>query len=254
MFQFLLRPEVLGIGLFILMCAAVEVGALLGRRRTAPEESFTSHLLVIRGTTLALLSFLVAFSFSGAASRYIDRMDLIVKEANAIGTAYLRAMILPEPQRADLQTLLRQYSTDRVAFFRTTNVDEMRPLLVRAGEIHTKIWDTALKGIAGNTQLMLVILPSLNDVIDIHSEHLSASRRHTPTMVMAFLVAFAVFGSGLIGFGNGLNQRRHRSLDLLYCVVMAATFWMTFDLDRLRFGFIQVSPLPYVELLETMGK
>ncbi|TXL81617.1 hypothetical protein FHP25_03560 [Vineibacter terrae] len=245
-------PAVVAVGLFLITIAALEVGYLIGRRSGARDEDFTSQLSVIRGAALALLTFLIGFAFSGAGSRYIDRLDMIVKEANAIGTAYLRTMVLPEPQRSDLQETLRQYTADRIAIMQSQDQAEMDRVIARASQHHTRMWDAVLKGVAGDPQLMLVVLPPFNDLIDLHTTHLSASRRHIPMLVLGLLVAIAVLGFVLVGYGNGLKKRRYPVLNGLFCAITATAFWMTIDLDRPHYGLIRASYQPYIDQLASM--
>ena len=85
-----------------------------GRRVQDVDEDYRKRVDMIRNATLALVTFLIGFSFAGAGGRFIDRQDMIVKEANAIGTSWLRAVLLPEPQRGELQAALKQYAADRL--------------------------------------------------------------------------------------------------------------------------------------------
>src|SRR5215510_5938385 len=89
--------------LLVLLLVCHEVGYRLGSRVKGFDDDYKRRVDMIRTAILALVTFLVGFSFAGAGARFIDRQDMIVKEANAIGTAWLRAMTLPEPQRSQLQ-------------------------------------------------------------------------------------------------------------------------------------------------------
>jgi hypothetical protein len=95
------------LGLVAGLVAAHEIGFWLGSLIQSADEPFDRQVALVRGSTAALVAFLIGFAFSGAASRFIDRLDIIVKEANALGTAYLRADILAEPQRAELKAALK---------------------------------------------------------------------------------------------------------------------------------------------------
>ena len=96
------------------------------------------------------------------------------------------------------------------------------------------------------------MLPALNDVIDVHSEHLSAARRHVPQPILIVIIVTAAIGMAMIGYDNGLVRRRFFFLSSAFAVVSAASLWMTIDLDRPRHGFVRASEQPYVELLESM--
>jgi hypothetical protein len=231
---------------------ACELGYRLGRLVGPRDEAFDKQLAVIRGATFALVAFLVAFGFSGAASRYVDRLDLIVKEANAIGTAYLRADVLPQPMRGELKAALRDYTVDRIELLTGHDSEKNAALLLKVGGFHERMWSIALRGTEGNPQLMRVVLPPLNDVIDLHTTHLSASRRHIPTAIMVLLLIGAALALGVSGFANGQIGRRFLILNSVYGFVLATALWMTIDLDHPRRGLIQESNQPMVDALASM--
>ena len=232
--------------------AACEIGYRLGRYVGPKDEAFTRQLEIIRGATFALVAFLIAFAFSGAGSRYVDRLDLIVKEANAIGTAYLRADVLPQPQRGELKDALRQYTAGRLDLLAAEDPAATAALLAKVGPQQRHMWDVALQGIAGNAQLMRVVLPPLNDVIDLHTTHLSAARRHIPLAIMVALMVSAALALALAAFGNGQIDRRFPVLNFVYGFVLASALWMTIDLDHPRWGTIEASNQPLVNQLASM--
>lgn len=227
-----------------------DLGYRFGRWVGPRDEAFDRQLGIVRNATFALVAFLIGFAFSGAAARYVDRLDVIVKEANALGTAWLRADTLPEPARGQLKKALRDYAADRVDALRQDTVGPVVSHIARAGEFHGRIWKAGVEGTAGNPTLALLVLPALNDVIDLHTTHLSASKRHLPVAIMVGLLVTVGLSLGLAAFGHGQVGRRFAALDLLYGVVMAAALWMTIDLDYPRYGLIRATIDP---LLETLG-
>jgi hypothetical protein len=245
-------PFAIAAFLLVLLFVSHEVGYRLGLRVTGFDDDYKRRVDMIRTAILALVTFLVGFSFAGAGARFIDRQDMIVKETNAIGTSYLRAMLLPEPQRSRLQEELRQYTKDRMELLHSFSPETTRPLLAKAGETQMRIWRTAVEGVGTDREFANFMLPPLNDVIDIHSEHLSAARRHIPQIILNVIVVMAAVGMGMIGFDNGLVRKRYFLLSTAFGFVSAASLWMTIDLDRPRHGFVRSSELPYVELLDSM--
>ncbi len=195
----------------------------------------------------------MALHFSGAASRFIDRLDIIVKEANALGTAYLRADIIAEPQRGELKAALKEYTADRVILLSREGSSQIEHLLAKVSGLHKRMWASAIKGTQDNAPLMAVVLPPINEVIDLHSVHLAMARRHLPIPIMALLLGAAAVGVGMIGFGNGRLGRRFSVLDAVYGVVLALALWMTIDLDYPSLGIIRPSNLPVVETLAGMN-
>jgi hypothetical protein len=227
-----------------------DLGYRFGRRVGPRDEAFDRQLGIVRNGSFALVAFLIGFAFSGAASRYVERLDVIVKEANALGTAWLRADTLPEPSRGQLKSALRDYATDRVDALRKDAVDPVLAHIGKAGEFHARIWKAGLDGTRDNPQLALLVLPALNDVIDLHTTHLSASKRHLPVAILVGLLVTVGVSLGLAAFGHGQVGRRFAALDLLYGVMMAAALWMTIDLDYPRYGLIRATIAP---LIDTLG-
>jgi hypothetical protein len=207
---------------------------------------------VVRTSTAALVAFLIGFAFSGAASRFIDRVDIIVKEANALGTAYLRADTIAEPQRGELKAALREYTADRVILLSREGRDQIETLLAKVSGLQERMWRSAIKATQDNAPLMGVVLPPINEVIDLHSTHLAMARRHLPVLIMSVLLGTAAIGVGLLGFGNGRAGRRFSVLDSIYGVVLAVALWITIDLDYPGIGLIRVSNLSVVEALASM--
>jgi len=115
------------------------------------------------------------------------------------------------------------------------------------------MWRSAINATENNAPLMAVVLPPINEIIDLHSTHLAMARRHLPIPIMTVLMGAAAVGVGIIGFGNGRIGRRFSVLDAVYGVVLAAALWMIIDLDYPGFGILRVSNLPIVETLAAMN-
>ena len=239
-------------GLIAGVVAAHEIGFWLGLLRRKPDEPFDRQIALVRTSTAALVAFLVGFAFSGAASRFTNRADLIVTEANALGTAYLRADAIAEPQRGELKAALKEYTADRVALLSREGRDQIEPLLAKVTGLHERMWRSVIAGTKDNAPLMAVVLPPINEVIDLHAMHLSMARRHLPTPIMAVLLGTAAISLGIIGFGNGRIGRRFSLVDAVYGAVLAAALWMTIDMDYPGGGMITVSNRPVVEALAAM--
>jgi hypothetical protein len=234
------------------LVAAHEIGFLLGSRTRSSDDPLDRQVALIRTATGTLVAFLVGFAFSGAASRFVDRGDIVVREANALGTAYLRADTIAEPQRAELKAALKEYTADRVVLLSRSGRDRIEPLLAKASGFHERMWRSAIAATQDNAPLMAVVLPPINEVIDLHSVHLAMARRHLPSPIMALLLGAAAINLGIVGFGNGRVGRRFSLLDSVYGFVLAIALWMTIDLDYPGIGLIGVSNLPIAEALAAM--
>ena len=239
-------------GFFVGGLVASEIGFHLGLAFSPKDDAFGQKLDVIRTATFALVAFLIAFAFSGAGQRYIDRLDIIVKEANALGTAWLRTDVLPEPQRSEIRATLEEYTADRVAILSTGDQDEIERLLAKVSDLQTKMWAAALAGAKDNAPMMMLILPPLNDVFDLHTTHVALAHRHLPLLILIVLLGTAALSLVLVGFGNGRSGRRSPMLDAVYAAVLTVALWVTVDLDHPRKGLIQVSAQPIADTLAGM--
>ena len=240
------------IGLVVGVGASHEIGYWLGSKTRSDDAPFDQQVALVRASTGALVAFLVAFAFSGAASRFVDRIDIVVKEANALGTAYLRADTIAEPQRSELKDALKEYTADRVVLLSREGRDRIEPLLAKVSGLHERMWRSAIEATQDNAPLMSVVLPPINEVIDLHSVHLAMARRHLPIPIMTLLLGTAAISLGIIGFGNGRVGRRFSALDSVYGAVLAVALWMTIDLDYPGMGLIRVGNLPLAETFAAM--
>ena len=240
------------IGLIAGSAAASELGYRLGIRLAPKYEAYRGQFDVIRTATFALVGFLIAFSFSGAATRFIDRVDIIVAEANALGTAWLRADLVPDPARGALKAALREYTADSVTLLSSNDDAEIARLLAKVNSLHAVMWAQGTAGTQGDAMLMNLVLPPLNEVIDLHSSHLSLAQRRLPLPILAVLLVTAALSLVLVGVGNGLSGRRLPLLDGVYALVLVVALWMTIDLDYPRQGLIQVSSRPMADALAVM--
>jgi len=241
------------LGLMAGIVAAHEIGFWLGSLTRSADEPFDRQVALVRTSTAALVAFLIGFAFSGAASRFVDRLDIIVKEANALGTAYLRADTIAEPQRGELKAALKEYTTDRVTLLSREGRDLIEPLLAKVNGLHERMWQSAIKGTQQSAPLMGIVLPPINQIIDLHLTHLAMARRHLPIPIMTALLGTAAIGVGILGFGNGRGGRRFSLLDSVYGAVLAVALWITIDLDYPGIGIIRMSNIPVVETLAAMN-
>jgi hypothetical protein len=164
----LAAPAVLlGVG----MVALVEVGRQLGLRRIRRTPAGQqSGVGAVEGAVFALFGLLIAFTFSGAGSRFDARRALVTEEANAIGTAWLRLELLPPSAQPDLRALFRNYLDSRLETYRLLpDVAAARQELTRSVELQGQIWKQAVAAVRESSTTMagMLLLPALNQMIDI---------------------------------------------------------------------------------------
>ena len=176
-----------------------------------------------------------------------------MKEANALGTAYLRADTIAEPRRGELKAALREYTADRVILLSCEGRNQIEPLLAKVSGLHQRMWRSAIGGHSGQGAIDGGSLLLINEVI---RSAFNAPRYGEKTSArsgsMTVLLGTAAIGVGLLGFGNGRASRRFSVLDFVYGAVLAVALWMTIDLDYPGIGIIRVSNLSVVETLAAM--
>ena len=241
----MIQDAAIAIGLFALLLVAEEIGFRTGRRAGSEEDArASSQIGVVQGAMLGLLGLLLAFSFAAAGTRFLERQDLIIQEANSIGTAYLRADLLDEPSRAELRAALKRYTEFRIEFSARLRYGIQPSDLAETERIQARMWRTAVQGVAGKPQLAQVVLPPLNDVIDLHSTRVFAGLKAVPPLVLGLLIACAGGSVGVMSYGTGLGGHRRPVLTFSLAAIIGASLWITIDLDRPRAGLMQLSDAP----------
>jgi hypothetical protein len=224
---------------------ALEIGYRRGRRTADDGDSAGSGQTgVIQAALLGLLGLLLAFSFAAASSRFLERQDLIVQEANAIGTAYLRADLLADPHRTNLRSALKRYTEHRLEATTGMRGTADPAIMGEVEALHERIWSAAIAGVRNQPEVAISVLPPVNEVIDLHSLRVAATRKHVPQLVFGLLIACSAISIGVIGYGCGSSGRRRAPLTVSLTLIVAASLWITFDLDHPRRGLLQLNDAP----------
>ncbi|MFO1020116.1 MAG: hypothetical protein U0903_05395 [Planctomycetales bacterium] len=240
--------------LFGLMILAPIFGYGCGLRVRArrPDHKDHAQLGTIQGAVLGLLALILGFSFASAAGRFIDRQDFIVQEANAIGTAYLRADLLEEPFRSNYRELLRQYTASRIKLLQTLDIKAVDFVIRESTDLHPKMWQVAVDGVKKTTHYDVTVLSPLNEVIDLHTSHLAIMRRHIPPLVVILLIVNAIIALMLVGYGNGLAGKPSTVLTTGLTFLIFSVLWITVDLDYPRLGILRIGHQPMIELQQSL--
>ena len=245
----LVEDGTLAVGLLLILFAALEFGYWAGGREARGAHPVAGGQIgTIQGAVLGLLGLLLAFSFAAAATRFIERQDLITQEANAIGTAYLRADLLEPPQRAELRAALRRYTEHRVTASRRLSAVPHPDVLAEVERLHADIWRAASAGVVARPAVTVAVLDPVNEVIGLHTTRLAAGRKHLPLPVTLLLVTCSMLAIGVIGYANGLGSERVSPLAIPLAILIGAALWITIDLDHPRAGLIQLSDAPLADL------
>jgi hypothetical protein len=241
------------LALFII---ATEIGFRRGRAiRDDLEDATRSQLSTLQGAVIGLLALLLAFSFAMAEGRFDARQSLVVEEANAIGTAYLRSQLLPEPYRDEIKNSLRGYLSDRIEYV-AAGVDSVKvqqALALTYSEQNT-LWTEAVGAVQMNlnSPIYAFFMSSLNDVFDVATKRDAARRNHVPEIVLLLLFAVSAVAMGLVGFGTGVGGRRHTVLTMPIAILIALVIMVIMDLDRPRRGLIEVNQQSMISLRDSL--
>lgn len=231
------------------LALALEIGFRAGRRATQEGDSKAgAQLGSIQGAIIGLLGLLLGFSFAAAGSRFLERQDLIVREANAIGTATLRSDLLPEPHRSNLRGALQRYTQHRLELSQRLGRGIGSADAAEIDRLHARMWRAAADGVAAAPGAMLVVVPAVNEVIDVHSLRVGAGRKHLPPLVLWLLIGCSVLSVAVIGYGCGTGKRRRGSLTTPLTLMIWAALWITIDLDHPRAGLMRLSDAPLESL------
>jgi hypothetical protein len=241
----MLIAALLAIGLFIGILILLEVGRRIGRRRLASDpEGAQAGTGAVEGAVFALVGLLIAFTFSGAASRFDVRRDLIVQETNAIGTAWLRLDLLPLSVQPAIRDNFRQYVDARLEVYRKLpDVEASQAELAKATALQGQIWTQAVA--AGRmdgapSPATMLLLPALNEMIDITTTRTMATQMHPPIVIYGMLVGLALASALLAGYGMAGGQTRNWLHILGFATVIAVAVYVIIDLEFPRLGLIRV--------------
>jgi hypothetical protein len=237
--------SLVAVGLFVVMMLSVEVGRRMGRQRYATDkDSFADGLGAAEGAIFALLGLLIAFTFSGAASRFEERRHLITQEANDIGTAWLRIDLLPPADQPAMRDLFRRYTDLRIAAYERVR-DEASTVAKSAAaqRLQGEIWQLAVAGVRkpeASPGAAQVLLPSLNAMFDIVTTRNTATRNHPPLAIYLLLGVLCAVGSMLFGYSIGPSRNPNWMHRLAFAGIMALAIYVILDLEFPRRGLIRI--------------
>ncbi|MBO3276727.1 bestrophin-like domain [Pseudomonas schmalbachii] len=238
--------------ILILVLLSVEGGYRLGKyRRSRSEEEKESAVGAMVGATLGLLAFILAFTFGLAAERFDTRRQVVLDEANAIGTTYLRAGMLPE-RREEIRTLLREYVDVRLEAVRSGTIAAG---IRQSEQLHTQLWAQATAiGEAHPTSIVLgLFVQSLNEVIDLHAKRVTADvRNRIPAAIWIALLAVAVLSLAAMGYHAGLSRTSRSLAEVVVALTFSIVIGLIADLDRPHEGALQVSQQALMDLRRSM--
>jgi hypothetical protein len=245
--------------LLVSMVVAIEVGYRIGRTvNKSANESTKAHVSAIQASLLGVLALLLGFTFSLALQRFDSRSEAVVEEANAIGTAYLRAHLLPISVRSDVKKLLQSYVNLRVqaGAISIANEAEHRAILAKTDQVKDTLWDYARLAAEedGNPVRTGLFIQSLNEAIDSFGRRYAELTRHVPEVVLLLLYGTFVITGGVVGYATGFAGHRPSVVTYIFITLIVILTFIIIDLDRPRRGLIKVDQRSLVELKKAIDE
>jgi hypothetical protein len=245
--------------LFVGMLLLHELGRRLGvRRRNRDPEGARLGLGPVESATFGLLGLLIAFTFSGAASRFDARRNLVTEEANLIEQAWLRVDLLPEAEQPVLRGHFRDYLDARLAVYdKLPDLSAARAELERSKALQQVIWKEAVRATrnnAGSPFNANLLLGSLNSMMDIATTRTMAMRMHPPSVVYGMLFTAALMAAVLAGYNSAGGKTRGWLHAVGLASIVSIALYVIIDIEHPRTGLVRVDAVDEVlrELRRTM--
>lgn len=235
--------------LFLSVEAGLHLGKLVQRRWPDNDEVGVGTVV---GASLALLGFLLAFVTSIAIGNFDQRRQLVILEANAIGTTYLRAGYLADPYGAESRKLLREYVSLRL---KALDPAARESAIARSEQIHDELWllaEDVAKGDPGPT--IALYLSSLNQVIDLHTERINAEMGYrVPPIIVLGLYVVAMMTMVLIGVYDSYREKHNLIALIIVVLIVSVVFLVIIDMDRSNVGLLQIPQKALIDLQQRLN-
>jgi hypothetical protein len=238
---------------FVVMWLAARIGLFFRKKQNNMEEDARQDLDLVVAATLTLLGLIIGFSFSMAINRYDQRKNYEEAEANAIGTEYVRADLLPAADAARVRGLLKEYLDQRILFYRTSEEHELQQINAYTAQLQSKLWSAVHA--PGGTQpapILALAVSGMNDVLNSQGYTQAAWWNRIPTAAWGLMVAVAICSNLLVGYDS---RRAKQGVIRLFVLpfVLCISFFAIADIDSPRRGVILVIPQNLMSLAESLN-
>jgi hypothetical protein len=247
-------PTVFGGGIalamFVGILVALRVGRLMGQRSIERHGATLSSISSLETAVFALLGLLIAFTFSGALTRFDVRRAQAVDEANAIGTAWLRIDLLPESAQPRLRETFKVYVDSRIAMYdKIEDIEAARAELARSQRLQSEIWAqavAALKQPDARPGADLLVIPALNGMFDVTTVRAVATQIHPPTIIYIMLIGCALASALLAGYQVAGEKGYAWVHKVGFAAIVAFTIYVVLDMEYPRRGFVRIDAIDQV--------
>jgi hypothetical protein len=243
-------PAILCVATAVLLSASAWLGSAMRKRRRSDADLADNEYGVVLSATLTLAGLLIGFSFSMAISRYDQRKDYEEEEANAIGTEYQRADLLPDSARAVVQEQLVQYLDLRIQRYQVHASQDVTDLTVKTAQLQDQMWKAVKdSATAQRDPISLAVVTGMNDVINRQGYTQAARWKRIPLPAWGLMIAIALFSNFLIGYGE---KKAHFYTLLVVPLAIAFSFLLIADIDSPQGGLIRVTPQNLMSLADSL--
>jgi hypothetical protein len=240
-----ISPLVFSLLMFAAMLILLETGRRLGlRRRHNESEPERGSLGTIEGAVFALFGLIIAFTFSGAALRFNEKRALIAEEVNTIETAYLRVRLVPPAAQLPIRQLFRRYVDSRLETYRRLpNMQAAETEMAKSKELQEEIWiqSVAATRLANShPDAGKLLLPALNNMIDITTTRTMALQMHPPRIIHVLLFSLGLLCSLLAGYRMSSGQQRSWLHIFAFTIITVIVVYVLLDIEYPRAGLIRL--------------
>jgi len=245
-------PLVILVTSFLVLWLAAWFGSAHLGRRLKLQEMVREDFGLILAAALTLLGLIIGFSFSMATSRYDQRKNLEEAEANAIGTEYLRAGLLPAKDASKLRALLKAYADERVLFYVARRARQLEEINARSAKLQAELWSSVrAPALANPTPVTALVVSGMNDVLNAQGYTQAAWWNRIPHSAWIMMVVIALCCNVLVGYRARDVKGEAVVLPILPFVV-SVSFFLIADIDSPRAGLIHVNPQNLASLVESL--
>jgi hypothetical protein len=239
---------------FFLLWLSTQIGSSFLRRHRALGADVREDFGLIVSATLTLLGLIIGFSFSMAISRYDQRKNYEEEEANAIGTEYVRADLLPAADAARVRGLLRNYVDQRILFYKTRDQQQLRQINAATSRLQSELWSAVqTSATAQPTPVIALAVSGMNDVLNSQGYTQAAWWNRIPLAAWGLMAAIAICCNLLVGYG-ARHAETEGTLLLVLPLVVSIAFFLIADIDSPRGGVIRVQPQNLLSFAQALGK
>jgi hypothetical protein len=244
------RPILVFVFSLPVLWTSARIGATFKKRQPDRENHGNDDFDILLGATLTLVALIIGFSFSMAVSRYDQRKNLEEQEANAIGTEYVRAQLLPAADAARVRALLKSYLDQRILVYKTPVEEALRRINAQNAQLQTQMWSAVETPAAAQpTPMAALVVAGMNDVLNSQGYTQAAWWNRIPVAAWTLLIVISIFCNLLIGYRA---QGKSPFLFLIFPIALSISLFLIADIDSPQRGVIRLRPQNLESLAESL--